>query len=227
MLLQWERILGQRLGKVISLILLTLLPNLSVVFADSDVCYQMMPPSYSTNTQFIGGISLTTLNLNQNNHEGKWIDPDCFPNFLVIEEMKGSKKDRFEALQTAPPAWSSKAFRKAYERPINIDKHLLSDGYILIVSSNYGRSRSDYFDIFSYREDKEGTPVIQHLGREHPTFEGFDVTNRGDYVEINYKKYAEHHLDLDRINVSKKYSVMRELLRFTPWQQLQMRKNEL
>ena len=219
--------MGQRLGKIIGLAFLILLTDLNPVFADSDVCYQIMPPSYSTNTQFIGGISLTTLNLNQSNHEGKWIDPDCFPNFLVIEEMKGSKKDRFEALQTAPPASSGKAFRKPYERPINLDKHRLNDGYILIVSSNYGRSRSDYFDVFSYGESKEGNPVLQHLGREHPTFEGFDVINRGGHVEINYKKYAGHHLDSDRINVSRKYSVMRELLKFTPWQQLQMEKNEL
>lgn len=208
MLLQRERILGQRLGRIIGLAILLSVTNFSAVHADSDVCYQMMSPSYSTNTQFIGGISLTTLNLNQNDSKGQWIDPDCFPNFLVIEEVKGSKKEQFETLQNAPPASSDKAFRKAYERPITLEKHRLLDGYILIVSSNYGRSRSDYFDIFSYGENKEGTPVIHHLGREHPTFEGFEVTNRGNSVEINYKKYEGHHMDPGRINLSRKYSVM-------------------
>lgn len=207
MLLQWERILGQRLEKIISLIVIALVSSLNVVFADPDICYSMMPPSYNTSTQFVGSISVTTLNLNQSNHDGRWIDPDCFPNFLVIEETKGSEKDLFETLQTAPPASSDTAFRKSYERPINIEKHRLNDGYILIVSSNYGRSRSDYFDVFSYRESKEGTPVIQHLGREHPTFEGFEVTNRDNSVEINYKKYARHHLELDRVNISRRYAV--------------------
>ena len=207
MLLQRERILGQRLGKIISLTVIALVSSLNEVFADLDVCYSMMPPSYNSSTQFLGSISVTTLNLNQSNQDGRWIDPDCFPNFLVIEEIKGSEKDLLEALQTAPPASSDTAFRKSYERPINIEKHLLNDGYILIVSSNYGGNRSDYFDVFSYGESKEGTPVIHHLARENPTFEGFEVANRGHFVEIRYKKYAGHHLDLDRISISKRFSI--------------------